>query len=77
MYDNKIKRSIIDSLESKVIDVADISIALASQGYFINRNKQVKLNWSIILLHALDNIDILNNKQQHNIELLCNKILTT
>lgn len=74
MYDNELKKVILDDLESKTINVANAAIVLSSQGYLVNRNKYIKLNWSSILIHAFENIDVLNDEQKHNIELLYNKI---
>lgn len=76
MYDDKINKSIIDNLESKALSIVNTSVALASQGYLINKSKVIRLNWSAILLHAFENIDILNKEQQHNLETLYNKVNT-
>lgn len=76
MYNDVIKENILDDLESKVISIVNTSVTLASQGYLVNRNKYTKLNWSSILIHAFENIDILSEKQQHQVELLYNKIST-
>ena len=76
MYDDVIKTNILDSLESKVVSIVNTSVALASQGYIINKNKYIKLDWSSIMIHAFENIDVLNEKQQHRVELLYNKIST-
>lgn len=76
MYDDKIKQTILDNLESKVMSIVDTSITLASQGYLVNKSKQIRLNWSSILFHAFENIDVLNKKQQHRIDLLHNKLST-
>lgn len=76
MYNDKIRNTAINDLKSKVIDMANISIALTSQGYFVNKSKYIKLDWSSVLIHAFENIDILNKEQQHNVELLYNKLST-
>ena len=76
MYDDVIKQNITDDLESKVISIVNTSIALASQGYLVNKSKITRLNWSSLLIHAFENIDVLNREQQHKIELLYNKIST-
>lgn len=74
MYNDKIRKSIISDLENKAMDVVKTSIALASQGYLVNRKKYIKLDWTSLLLSAFENIDILSDEQQHNIELLYNKM---
>lgn len=76
MYNDKIRNTAINDLKSKVIDIANISIALTSKGYFVNKSKYIKLDWSSVLIHAFENIDILNKEQQHNVELLYNKLST-
>ena len=74
MYNDVIRKSILDDLEGKVISIINTSIALASQGYLVNKSKYIRLDWSSILLHAFDNIDIFSEEQQNNIERLYNKV---
>lgn len=76
MYDDKIQNVIIDDLESKAISIVNTSIALASQGYLVNKSKHVRLDWSSILIHAFENINIFSDKQKHQIELVYNKLST-
>lgn len=76
MYNDVIRKTILDDLEGKVIGIVNTSIALASQGYLVNKSKYIRLDWSSLLLHAFENIDILKPEQQHRIELLYNKIST-
>lgn len=76
MYDDVIKKSIIDSLESKVNSIVELAIALASQGYFVNKSKRVKLEFSNILIHAFENIDVFSVEQQHKLDNLYNKVHT-
>lgn len=76
MYNDVIRKAILDDLEGKVISIVNTSIALASQGYLVNKSKYIRLDWSSLLLHAFENIDILKPEQQHRIELLYNKIST-
>lgn len=74
MYDDAIKDIAINNLEQKAIGIVNTTIALAAQGYIVNRRKQIKLEWSSILLHAYENIDVLTPEQQKSIEVLYNKI---
>ena len=76
MYNDVIKKNILDDLESKAMSIVNTSIALASQGYLVNKSKYIRLDWSSLLLHAFENIDVLKPEQQHRIELLYNKIST-
>ena len=74
MYNDVIRKTILDDLERKVISIINTSIALASQGYLVNKSKYIRLDWSSILLHAFENIDIFSEEQQNNIERLYNKV---
>lgn len=76
MYDDNIKNTILDNLESKVTSIVNTAVALASQGYLVNKSKYIRLDWSSILIHAFENIDILKPEQQHRIELIYNKLDT-
>lgn len=76
MYNDGIRKNIIDNLESKTIDIVNTSIALASQGYLVNKNKRIRLDWSSVLFHAFENIHILSKEQQANVEKLYNKIMS-
>lgn len=76
MYNDVIKKNILDDLESKAMNIVNTSIALASQGYLVNKSKYIRLDWSSLLLHAFENIDVLKPEQQHSVELLYNKIST-
>ena len=74
MYDETLKDIAIRNLEQKAIGIVQTTVALAAQGYIVNRAKQVRLQWSSILLHAFENIDVLTPEQQNYIEVLYNKI---
>lgn len=74
MYDNDLKDIAIRNLEQKAIGIVQTTVALTAQGYIVNRVKQTRLQWSSILLHAFENIDVLTPEQQNYIEVLYNKI---
>lgn len=76
MYDDVIRKNILDDLEGKVMSIINTSIALASQGYLVNKSKYIRLDWSSLLLHAFENIDVLKPEQQHCVELLYNRLST-
>lgn len=76
MYDNKLQETIIDSLESKTIELVNASIVLASQGYLVNKTKRAKLEWSSILIHAFENIDVFSDEQKNQIEVVYKKLQT-
>ena len=74
MYDNGLKDIAIRNHEQKAIGIVQTTVALTAQGYIVNRAKQTRLQWSSILLHAFENIDVLTPEQQNYIEVLYNKI---
>ena len=76
MYDEAIKTIAISNLEQKAISISHTTVALSAQGYIVNKNKRIKQEWSSILLHAFENIDVLKPEQQHRVELLYNRLLT-
>ena len=77
MYDDGLKDIAIRNLEQKAIGIVQTTVALTAQGYIVNRAKQTRLQWSSILLHAFENIDVLTPEQQNYIEVLYNKIYNT
>ena len=74
MYDDGLKDIAIRTLEQKAIGIVQTTVALTAQGYIVNRAKQTRLQWSSLLLHAFENIDVLTPEQQNYIEVLYNKI---
>lgn len=76
MYNDELKETIIDNLERKAISIVNTAVALASQGYLVNKAKQIRLDWSSVMLHAFENIDILSREQQRKVKLLYDKLST-
>lgn len=76
MYNENIKESVLGVLENRTTSIANSIQALFDAGYIPNKNKYIILNWSTILFHAYDNIDVLTKEQQEKIDRLCNLILT-
>ena len=74
MYNDELRKTIITDLESKELSIVNTAVVLASQGYLVNKSKYIRLDWSSILLHAFENIDIFSKEQQNNIERLYNKV---
>lgn len=74
MYDNIIRKKICDDIEDKLITAATNNIYLASEGYILDDKSNRQLGLFILLYQAFENINIFNVKQQHNLELLYNKI---
>lgn len=73
MYDKS--KNIIESLEDKVLSIVNTNIALLSQGYLINKTKYIRADWSSLLIHAFENIDVLSKDRQNKIEQLYNKVM--
>ena len=76
MYNDELRKTIITDLESKELSIVNTAVALASQGYLVNKSKYIRLDWSSIILNAFENINVFSKEQQHKIELLYNKLLT-
>lgn len=76
MYNDEIRKHIISDLERKQLSIVNTAVALASQGYLVNKSKYIRLNWSSIILNAFENINVFSEEQQHKIELLYNKLST-
>lgn len=76
MYNDTIYKTIITNLENKAINLVNTTIALSSQGYAIDKSKQIILDWTNIMLHAFKNIDTFDDNQKQKIELLYNKLST-
>lgn len=75
LYDNGLKQAVLDVLETRMSSIADCVTALLEQGYDVNKNKKTILDWSSILLHAYQNIDVLDENQHKNIDNIYNKII--
>ena len=75
LYNEEIKEVTLDTLQDRVLSVTDLSIALINEGYIPNRNKTTKLNWSIILIDAFENADVLSKEQHRKLENLYNKVI--
>lgn len=76
MYSDVIRTNIVNDLESQITNIVEATITLASQGYTINSDKKIKLQWLNILNHAFENINVLKPKQQDKLEIIYNKLFT-
>lgn len=74
MYDNVIKNKVLQNLDEKVANISETILLLLEQGYDVNKRKYIRLKFSAILIHAFENIDLLNEQQQRSIERLYNKL---
>lgn len=55
---------ITDEVFEKELDVAKIMAILTEEGYIPNKNKEQKLQWSVILLGAFNNIRLFSQNKQ-------------
>lgn len=76
LYDVEKKQMMLDTLENRVSSIVDVCIALIQEGYIPNKNKNVKLSWSAILIDAFNNIDVLSIEQHNELEELYSKVMS-
>lgn len=75
LYDKELTNAMVGVLENRVPAIATHITALLEQGYIPNKNKTTILNWSSILIHAYENIDVFSKEQQNKLDVLYNKVL--
>lgn len=76
LYNNEnIKESMLIVLEDRTINIANSIQALMEAGYIPNKNKITILDWSSILFHAYENINVFTKEQHNKLDRLYNKIL--
>lgn len=75
LYDGELKDTMLVVLENRATSIANCIEALLEEGYIPNNNKYTILNWSSILIHAYENIDIFSKEQQQKLDIVYNKIL--
>jgi hypothetical protein len=75
LYDDTLKQAMLDVLENRMSGIADCIQMLFSEGYIPNKNKYTILDWSTILIHAYNNIDVLSVEQHRNLERIYNKVI--
>ena len=75
MYESEINNTMLSVLENRMLSIADCIQFLCTEGYIPNRNKNVILNWSNILIDAYQNINIFSPEQHTRLDNIYNKIL--
>lgn len=75
LYDVEKKQMMLDTLQDRVSSVVDVCVALTNEGYIPNKNKFNKLSWSIIMIDAFENIEVLSVEQHNALETLYNKVM--
>lgn len=76
LYDENLKQAMLDVLDERVSGIANVISNLVEDGYVPNKNKRTILDWSILLMHAYENIDIFSKEQQQNLDIIYNKVIT-
>ena len=76
LYDAEKKQEILDTLENRVSSIVDVCVALVNEGYNLNKNKLNKLSWTMIMIDAFENIDVLSVEQHNKLESLYDKVMT-
>ena len=76
LYDAEKKQEMLDTLENRVSSIVDVSVALVNEGYVLNKSKLNKRSWSMIMIDAFENIDVLSVEQHNKLESLYDKVMT-
>ena len=76
LYKNKLKETMLNTLENKMLGIADCITVLLDNGYIPNKNKITILDWSSILINAYGNIDVLNVEQHNSLDRIYSKVLS-
>lgn len=75
LYDVEKKQEVLDTLTNRVSSIVGICVSLAQEGYIPNKKKYDKLAWSMIMIDAFQNIDVLSTEQHRKLEVLFNKVM--
>lgn len=76
LYDAEKKQEMLDTLENRVSGIVNVCVALVNEGYNLNKNKLNKLSWTMIMIDAFENIDVLSVEQHNKLESLYDKVMT-
>ena len=76
LYNVENKEAMLDALNDRVSSIVDVCIALIEEGYIPNKNKSTKLSWSVIMIDAINNIDIFSATQHNELEELYSKVMS-
>ena len=76
LYNVGNKKDMLDALNNRVSSIVDVCIALIKEGYIPNKNKSIKLSWSVIMIDAINNIDVFSITQHNELEELYSKVMS-
>ena len=75
LYEEKLKKVMLDVLENRVSGIADNIQVLVNEGFIPNKIKNTMLSWSLILIDAYENIDVLSEEQHKKLDNLYNRVI--
>ena len=75
LYEEKLKKVMLDVLQHRISSIADSIQVLVNEGFVPNKNKDTLLNWTSILIHAYENVDVLSKEQHKKLDNIYNKVL--
>ena len=75
LYDVNLQDTIVDTLNAKVSTIVESIVILTEEGYVPNRRKIIQLDWSSLLIHAFENINVFSEEQKKNIEYIFNTLI--
>lgn len=76
LYDNEVlKNTMLDTLDDRVSSITSTIVSLLKEGYIPNKNKITIVDWSSVLFHAYENIDVFTKEQHDKLDILYNKVL--
>ena len=75
LYDVNLQDTIVDTLNAKVSTIIESIVILTEEGYVPNRRKIIQLDWSSLLIHAFENINVFSEEQKKNIEYIFNTLI--
>ena len=58
------QNEITGNVFEKQLDIAEVMAKLTEEGYIPNKNKEQKLQWTVILLGAFNNIRLFSQDKQ-------------
>ena len=76
LYDENLKQTMLDILEERVSGIADSIGVLSNEGFTPSKRKKTLLDWSIILIHAYENIDVFSEEQHQKLDIIYNNVIT-
>ncbi len=76
LYDNEaLKNTMLDALDDRVSSITSTIVSLLKEGHIPNKNKITIVDWSSILFHAYENIDVFTKEQHNKLDILYNRVL--